>query len=227
MEPALRAPRRRATPLGVLPVDPAARPRPAPPRHGQGLAGARAAVRVLRRVRRLRRDAVHQAGHPAVRRPHDRRQRHRLLVDLRRQPAHDPVDRRTPTAAARPGTTRCSRTTPSSASGMRLGARRAARAGPGAARATRARRRRRAGPALAGQPAGDRGRRSRAARQQIDRSAAPPGRPRGRRGPRRRPAGVARRQPGAPGRVAHRRRRLGLRHRLRRPRPRARRRAAT
>ena len=44
------------------------------------------------RVRRLRRDAVHQARHPAVRRPHDRGQRHRLLVDLRRQPAHHAVD---------------------------------------------------------------------------------------------------------------------------------------
>ena len=62
-------------------------------RHGQGLAGPRAAVRVLGRLRRLRRDAVHQARHPAVRRPDDRRQRDRLLVDLRRQPADDAVDR--------------------------------------------------------------------------------------------------------------------------------------
>ena len=44
------------------------------------------------RLRRMRRDAVHQAGHAAVRRPDGRRQRHRLLVDLRRQPADDPVD---------------------------------------------------------------------------------------------------------------------------------------
>ncbi len=52
----------------------------------------RAAVRVLRRLRRLRRDAVRQAGLAAVRRPDDGRQRHRLLVDLRRQPADDAVD---------------------------------------------------------------------------------------------------------------------------------------
>ncbi len=44
------------------------------------------------------------------------RQRHRLLVDLRRQPADHAVHARTPTAAGRPGPTRCSRTTPSSAS---------------------------------------------------------------------------------------------------------------
>ena len=54
--------------------------------------GAGAAVRVLRRLLRLRRDAVHQAGDAAVRRPYDRRQRDRLLVDLRRQPADDAVD---------------------------------------------------------------------------------------------------------------------------------------
>jgi hypothetical protein len=44
----------------------------------------------LRRLRRLRRDALRQADHPALRRPHADRQRHRLLVDLRRQPAHHP-----------------------------------------------------------------------------------------------------------------------------------------
>ena len=43
-----------------------------------------AAVRVLRRLRRLRRDPVRQAGYPAVRRPHDRCQRHGLLLHLRR-----------------------------------------------------------------------------------------------------------------------------------------------
>ena len=54
----------------------------------------RAAVRVLRRLRGLRRDAVRQAAHPALRRPRADRQRHRLLLDLRRQPARP---RRTPT----------------------------------------------------------------------------------------------------------------------------------
>ena len=54
----------------------------------------RAAVRVLRRLRGLRRDAVPQAALAAVRRPADGRQRDRLLVDLRRQPAHHAVDHR-------------------------------------------------------------------------------------------------------------------------------------
>ena len=67
------------------------------------------------RLRRLRRDAIPEAAEPAVRRPAAGRQRHRLLLDLRRQPADDPLDRRTRRAAARPGRTRCSRTTPSSA----------------------------------------------------------------------------------------------------------------
>ena len=95
---------------------------PEPPREQlalqrrQGHAAPAAALRVLRRLRRLRRDAVHQAAHPAVRRPPAHRQRHRLLVHLRRQPAHHALHRRTTTAAARPGPTRCSRTTPSSAS---------------------------------------------------------------------------------------------------------------
>ena len=48
----------------------------------------RAALRVLRRLLRLRRNALHQAAHPALRRPRDDRQCHRLLVHLRRQPAH-------------------------------------------------------------------------------------------------------------------------------------------
>ena len=117
MEPAAEHRDVERAPLGLLPVDPPARPRAAAARLGQGLAGARAAVRVLRRVRRLRRDAVHQARHPALRRPHDRGQRHRLLVDLRRQPADHAVDDERATAAARRGTTRCSRTTPSSGSG--------------------------------------------------------------------------------------------------------------
>ena len=56
-------------------------------RHGQGLAALAAAVRVLRGLRRLRRDALRQAAHPVLRRPDDDRQRHGLLVDLRRQPA--------------------------------------------------------------------------------------------------------------------------------------------
>ena len=92
MEPAL-AHREAERPLvGLLPVDPRARSRPPAPRFGEGLAGVAAAVRVLRRLCRLRRDAVHQAGHAVVRRPHGGGQRHRLLVDLRRQPADHSVD---------------------------------------------------------------------------------------------------------------------------------------
>ena len=53
----------------------------------------------------------------AVRRPPDGRQRDRLLVDLRREPARPRHGRSTSTGAARRGRTRCSRTTPSSASG--------------------------------------------------------------------------------------------------------------
>ena len=55
-------------------------------RHGQGLATVAAAVRVFRGLRRLRRDALRQAADAVLRRPHVDRQRHRLLVDLRRQP---------------------------------------------------------------------------------------------------------------------------------------------
>ena len=78
---------------------------------------ARAAVRVLRRLRRLRRDAVPQAAHPAVRRPPAGRQRHRLLVSIyggNLPTTPYAVERRGP----RPGVVQlaCSRTTPSSAS---------------------------------------------------------------------------------------------------------------
>jgi pyruvate-ferredoxin/flavodoxin oxidoreductase len=53
----------------------------------QGHAVPGAALRVLRRLRRLRRDALPQAAHAALRRPPAHRQRHRLLLHLRRQPA--------------------------------------------------------------------------------------------------------------------------------------------
>ena len=61
------APRPGTAALGLLPVDRAARPRPAAPRHRQGFADPRAAVRVLGRLRRLWRDAVPEARQPAVR----------------------------------------------------------------------------------------------------------------------------------------------------------------
>ena len=85
------AARHRAGQLRLLP-----RPARAPADRGraprpQGLAVPGAALRVLRGLRGLRRDALPQAAHPALRRPPAHRQRHRLLVDLRRQPAHDPL----------------------------------------------------------------------------------------------------------------------------------------
>ena len=58
-----------------------------------------------------------EAPHPALRRPRARRQCHRLLVDLWRQSAHDPLVGQQAEGAGRRGQTRCSRTTPSSGSG--------------------------------------------------------------------------------------------------------------
>ena len=129
--------------------------------------------------------------------------------------------RPTPTAAARRGPTRCSRTTPSSGSacGSALDAARsrarllldALAAEP----ARRARRRRCAAPC-------DRRRRALAARREQpspSSRALPRRRSTHAEAPRARPAG---RHARPALRVDRRRRRLGLRHRLRRPRPRAR-----
>ena len=55
-------------------------------RQGQPAPGT--PVRVLGRLRGLRRDALRQASHPALRRPPAHRQRHGLLQHLRGQPAH-------------------------------------------------------------------------------------------------------------------------------------------
>ncbi len=52
-----------------------------------GHAGGTAAFRVLRRVRRLRRNAIYQIAHTIVRRSIAHCQCDRLLLDLRRQPA--------------------------------------------------------------------------------------------------------------------------------------------
>ena len=57
-------------------------------RHRQGQPVQAAPARVLRRLRRLRRDLLRAPGHPAVRRPHVRCQRHGLLVDLGRSRRH-------------------------------------------------------------------------------------------------------------------------------------------
>ena len=88
--------------------------------HGQGKPVHPAALRIQRRLRRLRRDALCQAALPALRRPRAHRERHRLLLDLRRQPADNALyhaRRRT-----RPGmdTTRSSKTMPRSPSACGL-----------------------------------------------------------------------------------------------------------
>ena len=84
--------------------------------HGQGQSAPPAALRVQRGLRRMRRNAVRQAGHSALRRPDDRRQRHRLLVHLRRHVPDDPLCQEQRRAAGRPGRTPSSRTTPNTAS---------------------------------------------------------------------------------------------------------------
>jgi hypothetical protein len=89
------------------------------------------------------------SSHADVRRPHGHRQRHGLLVDLRRQPAHDALHDQRGRAAGRRGPTRCSRTTPSSASASASRSTRAARAPTLTGQATRLG----VGDALVGRPA--------------------------------------------------------------------------
>jgi hypothetical protein len=91
MTPKLAVLERGARLVGLLRPAAAPQPRLRRPRPDQGLAAARHLLRVLRRLRRLRRDRLRQAAEPALRRPPGRGQRHRLLLDLRRQPAHHPV----------------------------------------------------------------------------------------------------------------------------------------
>jgi pyruvate-ferredoxin/flavodoxin oxidoreductase len=83
---------RRAGQRRVLRDAAGGRPVPGGLRHRTRHAVPAAAVRVLRRLRGLRRDAVRQAAFAAVRRPANGRERHRLLLDLRREPAHHAVD---------------------------------------------------------------------------------------------------------------------------------------
>ena len=61
----------------------------------------RAAVRILRRMRRLRRDALPQVAYANVRRPPGHRERDRMLLDLRRQPSHHALHHQS--RRARPG----------------------------------------------------------------------------------------------------------------------------
>ena len=87
MEPKMKHLERERAGLRLLPRTARGRSHAGEGRHGQGLATVAAAVRVLRGLRRLRRNALRQAADAVLRRPHADRQRHRLLVDLRRQPA--------------------------------------------------------------------------------------------------------------------------------------------
>ena len=103
----------------------------------EGRAVPPAAVRVLRRLRRLRRDAVHQAADPALRRPRADRQRHRLLVDLRRQPADDAVLHRTPNGRGPAWANSLFEDNAEFGLGFRLAVDKHARAGARAARAAR------------------------------------------------------------------------------------------
>ena len=89
--PAGAAPRRRAGQLRVLSRPARHRARRSAESRPQDVAVPRAAVRVLGGVRRVRRNAVHQAAHAALRRPRPGGERHGLLVDLRRQPADHAV----------------------------------------------------------------------------------------------------------------------------------------
>ena len=87
MEPAREHREVERAELRLLPRVAGGRPDAGAPRPGEGRRATAAAVRVLAGLLRLRRDPVHQDAHPALRRPDDHRQRHRVLVDLRRQPA--------------------------------------------------------------------------------------------------------------------------------------------
>ena len=160
----------------TLPVD---RPIAGGLRHGARHPVPGAAVRVLRRMCGLRRDALSEAALAAVRRPADDRQRDRLLLHLRRQPADDAVDHRRRRAGA--GLVELAvRGQRGVRARLPAGRRRARRAGPPAARRVtrrprpRARRRHPGGAAAAGvgvaRPAGAGGR-----------AAASPRRPRCRR----------------------------------------------
>ncbi len=93
--------RRRGAQHRVLRGAAGGRPGPGGLRYGARHAVPSAAVRVLGRMCRLWRDALPEAPVPALRRPGGDRQRHRLLVDLRREPAHHAVDHRR--RGARPG----------------------------------------------------------------------------------------------------------------------------
>ena len=92
------------------------RPRRAGAGQHQGLPVHPAAVRVLRRLHGLRRDALRDDAVPPVRRPGADRQRHRAAPRSTAATCRPRPGRSTRTGAARRGPTRCSKTTRSSAS---------------------------------------------------------------------------------------------------------------
>ena len=208
------AARGRARQLQVLPRPPRARPDEAEGRR-QELAVHAAPLRVLGRLRRLRRDPLHQAGDAALRRPDADRQRHRLLVDLRREPPDDPLHREP--RRPRPGLGELPlrgqrRVRVRHAPRPRQAGRARRRARQGAGRPPRRRARLRPPDGRPGDRAGDRppARARRGSQGEARRRRRPPGPPPPRH----------RRLPREEEPLDHRRRRLGLRHRLRRPRPR-------
>ena len=213
-----RAPRRRARVVRLLPDDPRPGPHRRPRRHREGLAAAPAALRVLGGVRGLRRDALPEGAHAAGRRPAAGRERHGLLVDLRRQPPDHAVGRRP--RRARAGVVQLA---VRGQRGVRprdaARARREGRPGrePAGGDGARARR----GPRARAPRRDDRPRRrGDRAPAAAPRPAPRPDRPRrGSADPR--PAGRGGR-PRPDERLDRGRRRLGLRHRVRRARPRAR-----
>ena len=102
--------------LGLFPErTDAGRHRGVQAQHGEGKPVQPASVRVLGRVRGLRRNALRQGRHPAVRRPHDHRQRHGLLLHLRRLLPYVPLHQEQGRPRPRLGELACSRTTRNSA----------------------------------------------------------------------------------------------------------------
>jgi hypothetical protein len=205
--------------VGRVPRAGGRRRHPVGPGVGEDQPAAQPAVRVQRRLLGLRRDAVPQAAHPAVRRPPADRQRHRAAPASTAATCRPPRTPRAPTAGARRGPTACSRTTPSSVSASASASRRNgvphSRRSVASATGSIPRSPRRSSTAI--DDVGDAG--IRAQRERVDQLLAAL-------------AGIDGRPTlyvwwSSPGRwsqerVDRRRRRLGVRHRCRRPRPRAR-----
>ena len=117
MEDQRRAASFRGSQLGLLPLPARIRPQQAcPPDQVKDLQLLPAVVRVLGRVLGVRRDALRQTAHAVVRRSCRDRQRHRMLVDLRRQPADDALCDESRRSRSVRGPIRCSKTMPSSVS---------------------------------------------------------------------------------------------------------------